>query len=71
MIHYCLTLHFYFQVQNKYDIKKNKPKATTMLVERYRPILYLQYLLLSVDLFMNSFIELLRFENVILLVLLV
>jgi len=42
-----------------------------MLVERYRPILYLQYLLLSVDLFMNSFIELLRFENVILLVLLV
>lgn len=42
-----------------------------MLVERYRPILYLQYLLLFVDLFMNSFIELLRFENVILLVLLV
>ncbi|KAH3736430.1 transmembrane protein 138-like [Dreissena polymorpha] len=42
-----------------------------MLVERYRPILYLQYLLLFVDLFLNSFIELLRFENVILLVLLV
>lgn len=42
-----------------------------MLVERYRPILYLQYLLLFEDLFLNSFIELLRFENVILLVLLV
>lgn len=42
-----------------------------MLVERYRPILYLQYLLLLIDLFMNSFIELMRFENVILLVLFV
>lgn len=42
-----------------------------MLVERYRPILYLQYLLLAVDLFMNSFVEVLRYENVILLVLLV
>lgn len=42
-----------------------------MLVERYRPILFLQYLLLCVDIFLNSFIELLRFQNVILLVLLV
>lgn len=40
-----------------------------MLVERYRPILFIQYLLLIADLFMNSFIEMLRFENVILLVL--
>jgi len=42
-----------------------------MLVERYRPILYMQYFLLLVDLFMNSFIELLRFEDVIMLVLFV
>ncbi|KAK3585543.1 hypothetical protein CHS0354_022954 [Potamilus streckersoni] len=42
-----------------------------MLVERYRPILYLQYFLLLVDLILNSFIEMLRFENVILLVLFV
>ncbi|KAL5016949.1 hypothetical protein ScPMuIL_006538 [Solemya velum] len=42
-----------------------------MLVDRYRPILYLQYFLLLEDLFMNSFIEMLRFKNVILLVLFV
>ncbi|KAI8740926.1 transmembrane protein 138, partial [Biomphalaria glabrata] len=40
-----------------------------MLVGRYRPILLLQYLLLIIDIFMNSFTELLRFQNVILLVL--
>ncbi|RUS85944.1 hypothetical protein EGW08_006273 [Elysia chlorotica] len=40
-----------------------------MLVSRYRPVLLLQYLLIIVDLFMNSFTELLRFQNVILLVL--
>ncbi|XP_013411319.1 transmembrane protein 138 [Lingula anatina] len=39
-----------------------------MQVSRYRPILYLQYFLLFVDLFLNSFSDLLRFENVILLV---
>ena len=39
-----------------------------MLVSRYRPILYMQYLLLLVDLSLNTFSELLRFENVILLV---
>ncbi|XP_041354767.1 transmembrane protein 138-like [Gigantopelta aegis] len=42
-----------------------------MLVNRYRPILYLQYLLLTVDLFMNSFTEMLRFQNVVLLILFV
>ena len=42
---------------------------TTMLVSRYRPILYMQYLLLFVDLFMNVASDLLRFQNVILLVL--
>ncbi|CAC5376164.1 TMEM138 [Mytilus coruscus] len=42
-----------------------------MQVERYRPILYLQYFLLLIDIVMNSFIEMLRFENVILLVLFV
>ncbi|CAH1800224.1 unnamed protein product [Owenia fusiformis] len=40
-----------------------------MLVSRYRPILYLQYLLLFLDLFLNSFSNLMRFENVVLLVL--
>ncbi|KAK7108852.1 transmembrane protein 138-like [Littorina saxatilis] len=40
-----------------------------MLVGRYRPILFLQYLLLGVDIFMNTFTEMLRFQNVILLVL--
>ncbi|KAL8599174.1 hypothetical protein ACOMHN_007890 [Nucella lapillus] len=40
-----------------------------MLVGRYRPILYMQYLLLLVDIFMNTFTEMLRFQNVILLVL--
>ena len=40
-----------------------------MLVSRYRPILYMQYLLLFVDLFMNAFSSLMRFENVVLLVL--
>lgn len=40
-----------------------------MLVNRYRPILYLQYLLLFTDLMLNSFTELLRFKNVILLLL--
>lgn len=39
-----------------------------MLVDRYRPILYLQYFLLFVDLFFNSFSELLRFNEVVLLV---
>ncbi|XP_064605088.1 transmembrane protein 138-like [Liolophura sinensis] len=42
-----------------------------MLLSRYMPVLYMQYFLLLVDLFMNSFVELLRFENVILLVLFV
>lgn len=42
-----------------------------MLTSRYRPILLLQYLLLLVDVFMNSFTELLRFQNVIMLVLFV
>lgn len=45
------------------------PNAATMLVSRYRPILYMQYLLLFVDLFMNTFSNLLRLENVVLLVL--
>jgi hypothetical protein len=40
-----------------------------MAVGRYSIILYLQYFLLFVDLFMNSFTEILRFQNVILLVL--
>ncbi|ESO84991.1 hypothetical protein LOTGIDRAFT_221710 [Lottia gigantea] len=40
-----------------------------MLVSRYQPILYLQYFLLVLDLVFNSFNEMLRFENVILLVL--
>ncbi|XP_064628681.1 transmembrane protein 138-like [Lineus longissimus] len=40
-----------------------------MLVSRYRPILYLQYFLLIVDIFMNCFIDFMRFQNVIILVL--
>ncbi|BFZ10056.1 hypothetical protein BsWGS_13095 [Bradybaena similaris] len=40
-----------------------------MIVGRYRPVLLLQYLLLCVDIFMNAFTELLRFQNVVLLVL--
>jgi len=44
-------------------------KAATMLVNRYRPILYLQYLLLFADLMLNSFTGMLRFKNVILLLL--
>ncbi|XP_046573259.1 transmembrane protein 138-like isoform X1 [Haliotis rubra] len=42
-----------------------------MMVSRYQPILYLQYLLLLVDLVLNSFTEMLRFENVILLIMFV
>ncbi|KAK2144923.1 hypothetical protein LSH36_719g00004 [Paralvinella palmiformis] len=42
---------------------------TAMHLGRYKLILWVQYLLLVIDLFMNSFTELLRFENVILLVL--
>lgn len=40
-----------------------------MLVSRYQWILYLQYLLLVVDLLLNSFANLARFQPVILLVL--
>ncbi|XP_067675278.1 transmembrane protein 138-like [Haliotis asinina] len=42
-----------------------------MMVSRYQPILYLQYLLLLVDLVLNSFTEMLRFQNVILLIMFV
>jgi len=40
-----------------------------MLVDRYRPILFIQYLLLLEDLILNSFSILARFQNVVLLVL--
>ncbi|XP_078000135.1 transmembrane protein 138-like [Glandiceps talaboti] len=40
-----------------------------MHISNYRPVLYLQLFLLFVDLFVNSFSELLRFSNVALLVL--
>jgi len=40
-----------------------------MLVSRYQWILYLQYSLLLVDLLLNSFANLARFQPVILLVL--
>lgn len=39
--------------------------------DRYKIILVLQYFLLLVDIFMNSFTELLKLENVIMLVLFV
>ncbi|XP_071825465.1 transmembrane protein 138-like [Apostichopus japonicus] len=38
-------------------------------VAQYRGVLYLQYLLLVLDLFINAFVDLLRFSNVIQLVL--
>ncbi|XP_074662085.1 transmembrane protein 138-like [Tubulanus polymorphus] len=40
-----------------------------MLVSRYRPVLYLQLLLIFIDIFLNCFMDMLRFENVIILVL--
>jgi len=40
-----------------------------MEIGRYKIILTLQYFLLTVDLFMNSFTELIKVENVIMLVL--
>ena len=40
-----------------------------MQPDRYKVILVLQYFLLMVDLFMNSFTELIKVENVIMLVL--
>ncbi|ELU18754.1 hypothetical protein CAPTEDRAFT_147200 [Capitella teleta] len=42
-----------------------------MLVSRYMPILYIQYLLLFIDLFLNAFSSLLNFQDVVLLVLFV
>ena len=65
--------HFLRQsVGLEYDSGKiffNENERCVMRVSRYRPVVYLQLFLLFLDIFINSFGDLFRAEDVILLVL--
>ena len=59
----CCWRHTYLQ------LNCNLAKEDKMLVGQYRGVLYLQYVLLLVDIFVNAFCDLLRIDNVTQLVL--
>uniref|UniRef100_A0A7M5V950 Transmembrane protein 138 n=2 Tax=Clytia hemisphaerica TaxID=252671 RepID=A0A7M5V950_9CNID len=56
------------QQKSKQNVNKNE---TAMQVSRYKPVVYLQFFLLLIDILINSFAEIFRADNVVLLVLFV